>query len=151
MTTSSPDLAAEISAAAAGREVAALDAPVSGGDIGARDATLAIMVGGPEAAFARVRPVLEAMGRDEEADAEWSEWEEKHPRSPLLPEVRLARVWNALRREEVARAAAWLVSDDAAYVTGECLTIDGGAWLGKGILGPGETIPTVRRRRRPDR
>jgi 2-hydroxy-3-oxopropionate reductase len=39
-----------------------LDAPVSGGDIGARDGTLTIMVGGPEAAFIKVKPVLEAMG-----------------------------------------------------------------------------------------
>lgn len=53
-------------------------------------------------------------------------------------------------REEVAEAAAWLVSDAADYVTGECLTIDGGAWLGKGILGADEPVPTVRRRRRKD-
>ena len=46
-------------------------------------------------------------------------------------------------------AAAWLISDAAAYVTGECLTIDGGAWLGKGIVGAGGPIPKVRRRRRP--
>jgi NAD(P)-dependent dehydrogenase (short-subunit alcohol dehydrogenase family) len=52
------------------------------------------------------------------------------------------------RREEVAEAAAWLCSDSAAYVTGECLTLDGGAWLGRGILGADEPIPTVRRRRR---
>lgn len=50
-------------------------------------------------------------------------------------------------REEVAEACAWLVSDAAAYVTGECLTIDGGAWLGRGILGDGEPIEKVRRRR----
>ena len=43
--------------------VVCLDAPVSGGDIGARDGTLTIMVGGPEAALERVRPVLEAMGK----------------------------------------------------------------------------------------
>ena len=46
MTTSSPALAKKIFAAAKKKSVAALDAPVSGGDIGARDATLAIMVGG---------------------------------------------------------------------------------------------------------
>jgi len=54
------------------------------------------------------------------------------------------------RREEVAEAAAWLLSDAAAYVTGECLTMDGGAWLGRGILGAGEPIPKVRRRRREE-
>lgn len=43
--------------------VKCLDAPVSGGDIGARDGTLAIMVGGPEEALELVRPVLEAMGK----------------------------------------------------------------------------------------
>jgi 3-hydroxyisobutyrate dehydrogenase len=45
------------------RQVSFLDAPVSGGVEGARDGTLAIMVGGDEAAFERARPVLEAMGR----------------------------------------------------------------------------------------
>lgn len=41
-----------------------LDAPVSGGEVGARNATLTIMVGGPEAAFERARPLFEAMGRN---------------------------------------------------------------------------------------
>jgi 2-hydroxy-3-oxopropionate reductase len=41
-----------------------LDAPVSGGEVGARQATLTIMVGGPEAAFARAKPLFEAMGRN---------------------------------------------------------------------------------------
>ncbi len=40
-----------------------LDAPVSGGEVGARQATLTIMVGGPEAAFARAKPLFEAMGK----------------------------------------------------------------------------------------
>lgn len=61
-TTSSPTLAARIAAAAAEKGVAALDAPVSGGDVGARNGKLAIMVGGDRAAFERVRPVLERMG-----------------------------------------------------------------------------------------
>ena len=43
--------------------VLCLDAPVSGGDIGARQGTLAIMVGGPNQALEQVRPILEAMGR----------------------------------------------------------------------------------------
>ncbi|AJK46808.1 2-hydroxy-3-oxopropionate reductase [Burkholderia plantarii] len=41
-----------------------LDAPVSGGEVGARDATLTIMVGGPEQAFERARPLFELMGRN---------------------------------------------------------------------------------------
>lgn len=45
------------------REVRALDAPVSGGDIGARNGTLSIMVGGDAQALTRVRPILEAMGK----------------------------------------------------------------------------------------
>lgn len=63
MTTSSPALAAEIAAASARRGCAALDAPVSGGDIGARNATLSIMVGGDAAAFERARPLLSLMGK----------------------------------------------------------------------------------------
>jgi len=41
-----------------------LDAPVSGGEVGAKNATLSIMVGGPEAAFERVKPLFEAMGKN---------------------------------------------------------------------------------------
>ncbi|MEJ1973064.1 MAG: NAD(P)-dependent oxidoreductase [Lacunisphaera sp.] len=64
MTTSSPVLARRIAEAASPRGLAALDAPVSGGDIGAREARLVIMVGGEEAAFARARPLFELMGRN---------------------------------------------------------------------------------------
>ena len=63
MTTSEPSLAVEIAAAAAERGVDAIDAPVSGGDVGARNATLSIMVGGDAAALERVRPLLETMGK----------------------------------------------------------------------------------------
>ena len=62
MTTSSPDLARRIAAAAAAKGVQALDAPVSGGEVGARDAKLSIMVGGTPAAFERARAVLQLMG-----------------------------------------------------------------------------------------
>ena len=63
MTTSSPDLAQRIHGECADRKVAALDAPVSGGDIGARDATLAIMVGGDRAAFEEVEPLFSILGQ----------------------------------------------------------------------------------------
>lgn len=63
MTTSSPDLAVKIHQQARQQGVAALDAPVSGGDVGAREATLAIMVGGDPAPFERVRPLLSVLGR----------------------------------------------------------------------------------------
>lgn len=63
MTTSAPQLAQEIAAAAAERGIDALDAPVSGGDVGARNATLVIMVGGAEQAFERARPMFDVLGR----------------------------------------------------------------------------------------
>lgn len=63
MTTSSPLLAQRIAAAAEAKGLGALDAPVSGGDIGAREARLVIMVGGDEAAFARAKPLFEVMGK----------------------------------------------------------------------------------------
>src|ERR1700722_8551755 len=63
MTTSEPSLAQEISAAARERGVESLDAPVSGGDVGARNATLSIMVGGDALALERVRPLLETLGK----------------------------------------------------------------------------------------
>lgn len=61
MTTSRPGLALRIAEAAEGRGCRALDAPVSGGDRGAREATLSIMVGGDRAAFNRVLPLLQVM------------------------------------------------------------------------------------------
>ena len=63
MTTSEPTLAAEIARTAAARGLYAIDAPVSGGDVGARKATLSIMVGGDSEALARVLPLLECLGR----------------------------------------------------------------------------------------
>jgi 3-hydroxyisobutyrate dehydrogenase len=63
LTTSEPSLAVEIARLAAAKSVASIDAPVSGGDVGARNATLSIMVGGDEAAVDRIRPLLEVMGK----------------------------------------------------------------------------------------
>lgn len=64
MTTSSPALAVRIHQEAAKAGLHALDAPVSGGDIGARNATLSIMVGGEEPAFEAMRPLLALMGQN---------------------------------------------------------------------------------------
>jgi 3-hydroxyisobutyrate dehydrogenase len=57
------DTAREVAQAAAGKGLAMIDAPVSGGVTGAQAATLTFMVGGPDDAFARARPVLEKMGK----------------------------------------------------------------------------------------
>lgn len=62
MTTSRPSLAVEIHAKAASLGVESIDAPVSGGDVGARKATLSIMVGGDKPAVDRARPLLEILG-----------------------------------------------------------------------------------------
>jgi 3-hydroxyisobutyrate dehydrogenase len=64
MSTSRPELAQRIYAAAQARGVHALDAPVSGGDLGARQATLSIMVGGDEAVYEQARPLLEQLGKN---------------------------------------------------------------------------------------
>ena len=63
MTTSRPSLAEEIAARAAERNVASIDAPVSGGDTGARNAALSIMVGGDAVAVKRIEPLLSLMGK----------------------------------------------------------------------------------------
>lgn len=63
MTTSSPQLAQEIYQAARKQGCHSLDAPVSGGDIGAREARLSIMVGGDREPFAALMPCWEAMGK----------------------------------------------------------------------------------------
>ena len=62
MTTTAPSLAERIYEEAKKKGMHALDAPVSGGDKGAKEATLTIMVGGDEADFAACLPVLQAMG-----------------------------------------------------------------------------------------
>lgn len=62
MTTSSPELAIKIYEEAKKRDIHALDAPVTGGDIGARNATLSIMIGGEEAHFEAIKPLLLLMG-----------------------------------------------------------------------------------------
>ena len=63
MTTTEPTLAKEIYTEAAKKEASALDAPVSGGDLGAKKATLTIMVGGDETAYDKAYPLFEAMGK----------------------------------------------------------------------------------------
>ena len=64
MTTSSPLLAQRIAVAALAKGLSSLDAPVSGGDVGAREARLVIMAGGDAATFARAKPLLELMGKN---------------------------------------------------------------------------------------
>ena len=63
MTTSQPALAIEIAQAAESRDVLSVDAPVSGGDVGAREARLSIMIGGAAAAVQAVMPCFEALGK----------------------------------------------------------------------------------------
>ena len=63
MGTIPPDTARRIAARLAERGIEAIDAPVSGGEVGARNATLAIMAGGKAEVLARVRPLLEKLGR----------------------------------------------------------------------------------------
>lgn len=63
MTTSEPALAIEIAERAAKLGVTAIDAPVSGGDLGAREATLTFMLGGDAAAIEALRPCWQAMGK----------------------------------------------------------------------------------------
>lgn len=63
MSTISPSAAQSIAARLAEKGIPMLDAPVSGGEIGAINAALTIMVGGDEAAFEKVRPLFEAMGK----------------------------------------------------------------------------------------
>jgi 3-hydroxyisobutyrate dehydrogenase-like beta-hydroxyacid dehydrogenase len=64
MTTSSPSLAANLYMDGKAKGLRVLDAPVSGGDSGARNATLSIMAGGAEDDFEAVKPLFEAMGKN---------------------------------------------------------------------------------------
>ena len=63
MTTSEPSLAREIYEAAKPKGVAAVDAPVSGGDVGAKNAALSIMIGGDEETVTALKPLFECMGK----------------------------------------------------------------------------------------
>jgi 3-hydroxyisobutyrate dehydrogenase len=63
MTTSEPKLAEEIYEAAKAKGVHSIDAPVSGGDVGAKEARLSIMIGGEDEAVATVKPLFEVMGK----------------------------------------------------------------------------------------
>ncbi len=64
MTTSSPILAKRIAEAASELGVGSLDAPVSGGDLGAREARLSIMIGGEQRDFDRAQPLFDIMGKN---------------------------------------------------------------------------------------
>ena len=64
MTTSSPVLAKRIASVASEKGIGALDAPVSGGDLGAKEARLSIMIGGDDASFERAKPLFEIMGKN---------------------------------------------------------------------------------------
>ena len=64
MTTTEPSLAIEIATASGAKGAAAVDAPVSGGDVGARNATLSIMVGGDPEPVVRIMPLFEVMGKN---------------------------------------------------------------------------------------
>ncbi len=64
MTTSEPSLAQEIYDIAKARGISSIDAPVSGGDVGAKQARLTIMAGGDDQAVAYVRPLLELLGKN---------------------------------------------------------------------------------------
>lgn len=63
MTTTAPSLAVRIHGEAAKRGLFAIDAPVSGGDVGAKNATLSIMAGGDREAFDRALPLFERLGK----------------------------------------------------------------------------------------
>ena len=64
MSTIAPSSAIKVANALAGKGVRCLDAPVSGGDVGARNASLSIMVGGDEATFNEALPIFEALGKN---------------------------------------------------------------------------------------
>ena len=64
MSTISAATARKVAATLAEKGVEALDAPVSGGEVGAINASLSIMVGGPETAFARAQPIFQALGKN---------------------------------------------------------------------------------------
>lgn len=64
MTTSTPTLAKKIAQEAQRRGIGALDAPVSGGDIGAKNGTLSIMAGGSKETFEQLKPILEILGNN---------------------------------------------------------------------------------------
>src|SRR6185503_8226912 len=63
MTTTQPSLSREIAAAASANDLSAIDAPVSGGDVGAKNAALSIMVGGDATSVKAMMPLFERLGK----------------------------------------------------------------------------------------
>jgi len=63
MTTTQPPLSREIAAAASAKDLSAIDAPVSGGDVGAKNAALSIMIGGDATSVQAVLPLFELLGK----------------------------------------------------------------------------------------
>jgi 2-hydroxy-3-oxopropionate reductase len=63
MSTIAPAVAVRVAAALGKKAVRCLDAPVSGGDVGAQEGTLSIMVGGDETTFEQVRPIFDVLGK----------------------------------------------------------------------------------------
>ena len=63
MTTTQPSLSCEIAVAASTKDLSAIDAPVSGGDVGAKNATLSIMIGGDTTSVQAVMPLFELLGK----------------------------------------------------------------------------------------
>lgn len=63
MTTTQPSLSREIAAAASAKDLSAIDAPVSGGDVGAKNAALSIMVGGDKKSVQAMMPLFELLGK----------------------------------------------------------------------------------------
>ncbi len=91
-----------------------------------------------------IRTVAIAPGPFESSGAADRLWPSDELRQRVREAIPLGRF---ATREEVAEAAAWLVSGRAGYMTGACLTLDGGAWLGRGILGDADRVEKIDRRR----
>src|SRR5690349_14780934 len=96
MSTISPKVSQEIGAALGEAGIDFLEAPVSGGDIGAIKGTLAIMAGGPEAVFDRVRPVFQALGKSAVLVGGWGAGQTTKLANNLLAAVTIQGVAEAL-------------------------------------------------------
>lgn len=96
MSTISPVVTRRLAAVLADRAAAMVDAPVSGGDVGAREGTLTIMAGGAAADFERARPLFQAMGKNVFHVGEIGAGQVTKAANQLLVGVTLAAVAEAL-------------------------------------------------------
>jgi 2-hydroxy-3-oxopropionate reductase len=123
-STIRPATARKIAAELGEKGVPCLDAPVSGGDVGARNATLTIMVGGPAPALERVMPVLEAIGKSITHVGESGAWQIAKAANQIMVAAQMVAMGELLVFARKSGADPSKVVDAIRHGAAQCWTLD---------------------------